>query len=169
MLPSLKTAYMAPGHNSVLNDDDGRMYVVYHQRFDSGTEFHEPRVHELIMTENGWPAAMPFNVSDEAQQVQTAFSDDDIKGKWYFLNHGTDISADIHTATETKIGGGSITGDVVSGSVKVTEGTRYVQIVSGDITYSGVIADMIDEAGNPVRCISAIGDNNESIWGVMYR
>lgn len=168
MLPSLKTAYMAPGHNSVLTDDDGRMYVVYHQRFDSGTEFHEPRVHELFMTENGWPTAMPFNVSGNNEQGQNTFSDDDINGKWYFLNHKTDISADIHTAVEEKISGGKLEGDVINGTIEVTEGTRYVRITAGDVVYNGVIADLTDEAGNPVRCISAVGDNNETIWGVMY-
>lgn len=168
MLPSLKTAYMAPGHNSVLTDDDGRMYVVYHQRFDSGTEVHEPRVHELLMTENGWPTAMPFNVNIDDSKEQKAYSDDDIEGKWYFLNHGTDISADIHVAEETKIKNGSITGDVIEGAIEVTEGTQYVKINAAGVTYNGVIADMTDEAGNAVRCISAVGDNNETIWGVMY-
>ena len=167
-LPSLKTAYMAPGHNSVLIDDDGRMYVVYHQRFDSGTEFHEPRVHELIMTESGWPAAMPFNVTLEKEGTQSAYSEKDIEGKWYFLNHGTDISADIHSAAEAKIKSGRISGEAMNGSIAVSAGTHYVTITVGDVVYNGVIADMSDEVGNPVRCITAVGNNNETIWGVMY-
>ena len=169
MLPSLKTAYMAPGHNSVLADDDGRMYVIYHQRFDSGTEFHEPRVHELLMTKDGWPTAMPFNVSDEITEKKEGYTNEDINGKWYFLNHGTDISAEIHATSETKINKGVISGDAVNGSITIEEGTKYLQIITEDAVYNGVVNDMTDEAGNPVRCISAVGNNNTTLWGIMYK
>ena len=32
---------MACGHNSVLRDDDGQWYLLYHARFDDGTEYQE--------------------------------------------------------------------------------------------------------------------------------
>lgn len=168
MLPSLKTAYMAPGHNSILTDDDGRMYIIYHQRFDSGTEFHEPRVHEMLMTENGWPAVMPFNTTGNDLQKKTEYNVNDIAGRWYFLNHGTDISADIHIAKECTIDNGKISGEEISGSVELTESSRYIRIVTENAEYCGVVADMTDEAGNLTRCISAVGDNNETLWGIMY-
>ena len=38
-----------------------------------------------------------------------------------------------------------------------------------DAVYKGVIVEMNDEAGNAVRCITAAGNNNESIWAVFYK
>ena len=53
-LPSLEKAYMATGHNSAFVDDDGRMYLVYHTRFNDNGEGHSPRVHQMLVNEDGW-------------------------------------------------------------------------------------------------------------------
>ena len=45
--PSLSLAYMAPGGQSALIDPQGRILLVHHVRFDSGTEYHEPRVRTI--------------------------------------------------------------------------------------------------------------------------
>lgn len=60
LFPSLKTAYMAPGHNSAIKDEDGKYYLVYHQRFDNGSEYHEPRVHQMFLNQDGWFVAAAF-------------------------------------------------------------------------------------------------------------
>lgn len=39
---------VAEGHNSAVADDDGKAYVVYHTRFNDGTEGHQVRVHQLF-------------------------------------------------------------------------------------------------------------------------
>jgi arabinan endo-1,5-alpha-L-arabinosidase len=52
--PSLNYTYMAPGGQSTFQDDDGKYYITYHQRFDDGTEYHEPRVHQMYTNEDGW-------------------------------------------------------------------------------------------------------------------
>ena len=54
-LPSLEKAYIATGHNSAFVDDDGRMYLVYHTRFNDNGEGHSPRVHQMLVNEDGWP------------------------------------------------------------------------------------------------------------------
>ncbi|MBE5995654.1 MAG: hypothetical protein E7247_25070, partial [Paenibacillaceae bacterium] len=41
--------YKAAGHNSALIDEDGQHYLIYHQRFDQGTEYHEVRVHQQFL------------------------------------------------------------------------------------------------------------------------
>ena len=51
--PSLNYTYMAPGGQSTFQDDDGKYYITYHQRFDDGTEYHEPRVHQMYTNEDG--------------------------------------------------------------------------------------------------------------------
>ena len=49
-LPCLSYNYMAPGHNSALVDtDENKIFLVYHQRFSTGNEGHEVRVHQMLM------------------------------------------------------------------------------------------------------------------------
>ena len=35
---------MAPGGQTAFEDEDGKLYLVYHQRFAKTGELHEPRV-----------------------------------------------------------------------------------------------------------------------------
>ena len=169
--PSLKTAYMAPGHNSAFQDDDGKYYVVYHQRMNSGTEYHEPRVHQMFLNEDGWFVAAPFAYAGESLGKEGIDKVSQLAGTYYYVNHGTDISADIHDAVtlEIKKNGGVRTADGLTGTVSVKPGTNYVTIQLGECSYKGVVIDMTDEAGNDVQCITAAGNNNETIWCVMYR
>lgn len=167
-LPSLKTAYMAPGHCSALVDEDGKRFLVYHQRFDSGTEYHEPRVHQMFLNKDGWFVAAPFAYNGESLREE-GYQKKEIEGKWYLLNHGTDISAEIHAGEAVTFKGGSVSGgNGAGGSYELEEGTCYISLVQNDITYNGVLLDMTDEAGNAVRCLMAAGENNETIWAVMY-
>ena len=64
--------------------------------------------------------------------------------------------------------GGSVSGGNFNGSYELEEGTSYMNMVLDDITYSGVVIDMTDEAGNMVRCFMAVGGNNQTVWAVMY-
>ena len=47
------------------------------------------------------------------------------------------------------------------------EGTYYMNLTYGDVTYSGGFCQMKDEAGTEVMTFSAVGEN-KSIWGVKY-
>lgn len=167
-LPSLKTAYMAPGHCSAMIDEDGKRYLVYHQRFDNGSEYHEPRVHQMFLNKAGWLVAAPFATNGESLKEE-GYTGKEIEGNWYMLSHGTDIGADIHDGKAVTLKGGTVSGDErFDGSYILEEGTCYMSIVQNDIAYDGVLLDMTDEAGNVVRCFMAVGANNETVWAVMY-
>ena len=56
---------MAPGGQTAFEDEDGKLYLVYHQRFAKTGEFHEPRVHQLFRTKDGWLVAAPFATDGE--------------------------------------------------------------------------------------------------------
>lgn len=169
-LPSLKTAYMAPGHNSAFIDDDGKYYLVYHQRFDNGSEYHEPRVHQMFVNEDGWLVAAPFATNGETIKAEGYPDRKAVSGKYYLVNHGTDISAEIHAGEETEFRGDGtlVLSDGNKGKWELKQGTNFVTITIGEAVYKGVIGDMEDEAGNQVRFISAAGNNNETIWAVFY-
>jgi len=168
-LPSLSTAYMAPGHNSILKEDDGSYYICYHQRFDNNSEYHEPRIHRLYLNEEEWfvmaPFAAPSNETNN-HKIDTA----KLCGQYSYVNHGTDISSEIHSSTEIllKENGEIFDGKHSIGRYQTTDDTNTIHLTVNDHSYSGVIDEMLDEAGNKVCFITASGDNNETIWMVKY-
>ncbi len=93
--PSLKTAYMAPGGQSVFKGTDGNMYITYHQRFDNGSEYHEPRVHRLFLNEDGWFVMSPFETVGETLDPE-GYKTEDLAGTFYIVDHERDVSDIIH-------------------------------------------------------------------------
>ncbi len=63
-------AYMAPGHNSVLEDEDGRWYLVCHIRHHnlSGPEPSIMQIHQMLWTDDGWPILNPMCYAGETIQ-----------------------------------------------------------------------------------------------------
>jgi len=164
--PSMETAYMAPGGQSTFKSGD-KYYITYHQRFDSGSEYHEPRVHKMFLNRDGWFVTTPFQTAGETLRGE-GYLQSDIEGTFYLLNHKVDVSNKIYEGEEYHFEAGVITGGEWSGSYEVEEGSNYVKIVLDDKVYEGVIVDMQDEAGNPVRCIMASGAQNMTVWAVQY-
>ena len=165
--PSLNYTYMAPGGQSTFQDDDGKYYITYHQRFDDGTEYHEPRVHQMYTNEDGWFVAAPFATMGETLS-EKGYKKSDVSGTFYVVNHGTDISSKIREAEAYTFADGKVTGGEKSGTYEVKEGTDYITITLDGVVYKGVLMEMTDEAENPVFCFSAAGDNEETLGRTIY-
>lgn len=170
-LPSLLTAYMAPGHNSALIEDSGEIYLVHHVRFDDGSEYHEPRVRRLFRTADGWLAAAPFAFGGGEKRA-LGLRGREIGGTYYLVNHGTDIGPKIHSGVEYRFGAlGRITGPEGkrSGSWSYDgKGAGMVLTLSGE-EFTGVLIEQEDESGNPVLAFTGLSGENESLWAVRYR
>lgn len=166
-LPSLEMAYMATGHNSAFIDEDGKKYIVNHTRFDNKTEEHEPRVHQFIVNEEGWPCMLPYATDGETVS-EGGYDKGAVAGRYYVINQGTAIDAEIAQPFILYLDeGGQVYGDGVEGSWEMKDGTCYMKVSYGDKDYSGVFCEMNDEAGTQVMTFSAVGAN-ESVWGVKY-
>ena len=165
-LPNLNAAYMAPGGQSAYTDDDGKKYVVYHQRFDLGTEYHEPRVHQYFINEEGWPVVAPHATSNE-KLSEKGYDASVLEGTFYLLNHGSAVDAAINEPVEVQFENGTISGGM-TGTYSVTKGTNFAQITIDGVTYKGVLVEMLDDTNNPTFNFTGIGSNNQSLWGVRY-
>lgn len=166
-LPSLEMAYMATGHNSAFIDDDGKKYIVNHTRFDNKSEEHEPRVHQFIVNEEGWPCMLPYAADGETVN-ESGYEMSDMAGKYYVINQGTAINAEIAQPFILYLQeNGKVYGDGIIGSWEAADGSCYMHITYQDREYRGVFCKMNDEAGTPVMTFSAVGAN-ESVWGVKY-
>ncbi|WP_049945425.1 glycoside hydrolase family 43 protein [Butyrivibrio sp. AC2005] len=175
-LPSLSVTYMAPGGQSVFQDEKGEYYIVYHQRFDDGQEFHEPRIHKLFMTEDGWFTAAPFEYTGDESINSIADSsditDDMLSGTFFILNHGLDVNDIVNKPIKCKVENSIISSEEgeekLDGTISLKENSAFVSITLDGVTYEGCAFTMTDEAGNTTLCISAKGENNETIWAVKY-
>ncbi len=164
---SMNTAYMAPGHNSVLKDDSG-WYLVYHTRFDDGFEFHEVRVHAMTFNEAGWPVVSPFEFSDDPWSAN-GYAASDLAGEYELIDHGTGTDAKIAGSTLIRLNAdGSISG-AVSGTWQISNRNAYADLVIGGVNYHGVFSVQHDESGSDRRVMtfSAIANNNHTIWGAQ--
>ena len=161
--PSLETAYMAPGGQSVFKDKGGNWCLIYHQRFDNGSEDHQDRIHRLYMTSEGWLVPQAFQYSDDSTKE---YKNSDIDGTVYMVDHGIEIGSNISEAEKTTFNDGKITG-AYKGTYEIQDKNQITVKIDG-ATYTGVITDTTDEAGNKVCTILATGDNNQTIWGVKY-
>ena len=68
------TALKAAGHNSVFLEEDGDRYLIHHQRFDNGTQYHGVRVHQMFVNKEGWLVML-------MKIVETKFHKQDIQRK----------------------------------------------------------------------------------------
>lgn len=162
--------YRSGGHSSAFINSEGKMFQVYHTRFDNGGANHEVRVHQMFVNEDGWTVMAPYEYSGETIS-QTGYDTNQIVGEYQYLNHGSEtIFGNSTVALPEKIKlttDGKITG-AVTGTWTATAGTPYVTMVIEGDTYKGVFLKQADEsdARNEVMTFTAMsGDNNTCIWG----
>lgn len=161
--------YKSGGHNSAFIDTDGQRYLVYHTRFNNGTEGHEVRVHQQFLNEDNWPVTAVYEYLGSTIS-STGYSMSDMAGTYEFVNHGKDASTAkvgmLTTNTVTLNQNGTITGDY-TGTWTYTSGKYYCQMTIGGVTYKGVFFKQKDESAThkEVMTFTLIGSNNQTIWG----
>lgn len=162
----LDVGYKSAGHNSSFIDSDGKMYLIYHQRFDDGTENHQVRVHQMFLNKEGWPVVAPYeNSGDDISP--TGYSDSEIIGNYQFINHGHTSSASMLNTLNIRLNSDrTISGDI-TGTWSKDDSNYYMNAVIDGVTYSGIFFKQQDESKyeNKVMTFSAVGNNNEVIWG----
>jgi arabinan endo-1,5-alpha-L-arabinosidase len=166
LLSGSSTGYKAAGHNSALIDGDGNRYLVYHQRFDNGTENHEVRVHQQFLNQKGWPVTAVFeNKNDSISH----YDNREVLGKYDLYDHGQKTTSDMtKKETITLLENGKIQGDR-DGTWKKVNGNKYdyITLVMNGTEYQGVFFKQHDEnrTSEPIMTFTTVGNNNTCIWG----
>ncbi|MDE6019922.1 MAG: RICIN domain-containing protein [Ruminococcus sp.] len=167
----------AQGHNSVLMDDDGKLFVIYHNKFDDNYGFHEVRVHQLIMNEDGWPVAAPYEYVPGEAFSDVPHTIEAVTGEYEFIFHKLNqkIVADQATSGNnaevqysqniTLNPDGTVTGDV-TGSWTMSENSADMTFTYNGTIYKGSFIIQADESADMVKkmTFTATG-NNTCIWG----
>ena len=191
-LDCLDTAYLSGGHSSCLIDGSGKIFQVYHTRFNVGNDGYETRVHQMARTENGWLTVLPFEYSGETIE-ERGYTPEEISGEYEFIAHGnksnyTDSWSKIDniiakTQKITLKPDGTIEGLRVytankndaslfskkaTGTWEASDSSPYITITVDGTVYEGVICTQQDESNDKAQRLifSALGSNNECIWGV---
>ena len=139
----------------------------YHTRFDNGQEYHEPRVHQYFLNQDGWPCMLPY-ATDGETIAESGYGISEVAGTYYVIDQGTSISARIAQPVKLVLmENGKVYGENLEGIWSMEQGTCYMTITYGEKEYNGVFCQMKDEAGTDVMTFSAAGAD-ESVWGVKY-
>ncbi len=172
-------AFMAGGHNSILVDDDGKIFNFYHTRFTNSGEGHEVRVHQMFVNKDGWLIQAPHEYSGE-KEVKTGYSTDEIVGYYELLVHATSVSkANFVKPVTIKLkSDGTILQHVSydekgnetfidAGSWKVTSNTNNIEITYNKKTYQGIVlkqAECSTSRRNVMTITGLSTSNNTNLW-----
>ncbi len=162
----------AQGHNSVLMDDDGKLFCIYHNKFDDNYGGHEVRVHQMIINEDGWPTATSYEYSGETLSAD-GHTMEAIVGDYELIWHNPNQkfenkkSADVEKPINITLNAdGTVTGDIEA-TWKITKtGTPYMSFTWGGVTYKGAFIVQDDESAEAVEKMTFTATGiNICIWG----
>ncbi len=163
---------VAQGHNSALVDDDGKIYLVYHSRYNNTGESFDVRVHQMYINEDGWLVVSPYEYSGETLST-TGFTADKIAGTYDFVINGLEVytskattaNKGIYSAVSITLGAdGTISGGA-TGTWKTTTGSNVELVIDGK-TYKGVFVEQANELStrDMTLTFTACGENT-MVWG----
>lgn len=162
--------YKSAGHNSALIDGDGQRYLIYHQRFNEGSEYHEVRVHQQYLNEDAWPCVAVYeNRNEKIANVDDAA----VIGTYEYINHGRENSKNMLETTTLELKEDGTVSGAFEGTWSKTDsgkGYDYVTIsMDTGLVFKGIFYEQTSDTGKKVMTFSAIGANNSCIWGSMVQ
>jgi len=162
---------IAQGHNSVLRDEDGSAYLVYHRKFDNGTAWHNVEVHQLHFNDKGWVLAAPFEYRQGYGLRKTAYTAEDLAGTYGVISHEAVDYANLATNAEKRISinaDGTVTGAYAgTWTYAFSNGRQFLTLTTGAGTYRGVLADqLMNDTSTQTISFTAMNPANErGLWG----
>lgn len=158
--------YVSPGHNSTLYDDaTGKYFLIFHTRFKGGGEYHEVRVHQMFLNENGWFVVAPYRYVGE---TIGSYTEDEIPGDYKVINHQLDISAKVKESENVVLKDDhTVVGDW-HGTWELKGDNTCILTIDG-VEYTGVFLKQWDEVGlKNVMTFTVQSLEGKSIWGSGY-
>lgn len=158
------SSYCMAGHNSMINRD-GELYNIYHQRFTTSSVFSD-RVHQMFRNEKGWLCTAVYEYTGD-KLSDNGYDKSELIGSYEFINHGSvSSSSKLTTYTVELKEDGTLTGDM-EGIWTVKDNSCFMSLTVNGVTYAGVFFKQQDESekANKVMTFTAVGENNEAVWG----
>ncbi len=163
----------AQGHNSALMDEDGKCYIIYHSKDNTGNGYgwHHVESHPMVFASDGWPLVAPFETRlGEYTDKETVYKDQDIMGEYTVLTHN---AVDYEKLVCNKPGtmrlnaDHSISADY-TGSWKYdyAGGKQFITLTTSVGTFNGTLLDQrMEDDGRKTLCLTAMNPANElCLW-----
>ena len=159
---SMTRGERAQGHNSVLVDNDGDAFLVYHTKFDDGTYFHEVRVHPLFVNEDGWLVTAPYHLLMHPYQ-QTCAYNDNTDASFSKANEQKPVTVTLSADGTVSCPDNS---DYDGTWTFTQDGKSFITLTLNGWDYSGVaIKQNVDGYKDcPATCITATSFDGVPVW-----
>lgn len=167
-------AEIAQGHNSVLQDEDGKAYLIYHRKMDNGTAWHNVEVHQLFFNEKGWIMAAPFEYIKGYDLGNKTYTTEDIAGLYGVITHNAVDYANLASNREQQLylnADGSITGAYTGNwAYNFANGKQYISLKTNVGTFDGVICEqLMNGLSSLTLAFSSMNAANErALWGYRH-
>ena len=161
----------AQGHNSLLQDEDGRCFLVYHTKYDNGTIHHNVEVHQLFFDEKGWLVAAPFEYREGDNLTNRSYNTEELAGEYNVIVHRSVDYKNLKCNTEESFyinADGSVSG-AFSGSwkYKFADGLQFLSLETSAGTFDCVVMEQrMDDLSEKTLAFSGMNHQNElCLWG----
>ena len=167
------SAEIANGHNSLLLDEDGSMYLIYHRKMDNGTPWHNVETHQLYFNKMGWLVAAPFEYRKGFGMQSLAYDASKIAGSYKVITHEAYAQADgvypINTEKDLQLNAdGSVSGAYSgSWSYDYANGKQYLTFELAGTVFEGVLLEQQqNDVGKSTITFSSMNKNgSQALWG----
>lgn len=167
----------AQGHNSLLMDEDGKLFVIYHNKFDDNYGGHEVRVHQLLMNADGWVNAAPYEYVKGEDVSDIGHTMAAVTGEYEFIFHQLNQkivddqktngnNAEVEYSQNIMLNAdGTVTGDI-TGTWTMAEDSADMTLTYDGVTYKGSFLVQADESPEMVQKMTfTASGNNTCVWG----
>lgn len=162
--------WMAPGHNSVLNDN-GNYYIVHHVRTEKNKDWFYLNVRKILWSEDGWPIVSPERYTGEKEQ---AIEKNALIGNWQLILQDKNINEIIPSEQYEFTSNGKIKNEKQSGKWELSGDNNIIIELSNNngkkVEYKGKVIPSWDwENKKQTLVFTVIDKNGVSLWGKLMR
>lgn len=165
-------AEISDGHNSLLKDDDGSMYIVYHRKMDNNTAWHNVETHQLFFNKMGWIVAAPFEYHAGFGLPTLALNISDIAGAYKVIMHEPNTEKNPTASNQERDmqlnADGSVTGAYTgTWSYNFANGQNFLTLNIANTTFEGVALNQTqNDIGKSTITFSAMNKvGSRAFWG----
>lgn len=160
--------WMAPGHNSVLNDN-GNYYIVHHARTEKKSDWFYLNVRKILWSEDGWPMISPERYAGETEEK---VEKDAMVGNWQLIIQDKNYNKIISSIQYEFKNNQKIKNEKQSGNWQLKEDNKIIIKISNsdgeEMEYTGRVLPSWDwENKKQTLVFTAIDKKGISLWGKL--
>lgn len=173
----MQYAHTSMGGNSALYDGDGKIYLVYHNKFSDKSPnpgVHMVKVHQMFLNADGWPVMTPFDYHGET--IAVGYKKEEVAGSYEFVMHRQSTTSYVgdynyNISVPLRLRADGTVSGYITGKWELSG--NNLSITAGNVTYKGVVLKQYEDDGakgvissyDNTFVFTALGSNRVSITG----